>query len=448
MCKSREAHNTMASNLTYTTVGTDATITGTTNTSSFALVIPAKIGPGDIYDVVAISNNAFNGNNDVTSIVINDSVLTSGNYAFRNCDNAVSISLSAGMDVIPTGFMSGSAGLTSLTIPSNVTSIGGSAFLGCNSLAGTITFPSGITSIGVSAFQSCAITAFTFQPPFTQTLSIQQSAFVACSALETVYIYGDSGVAYSFGNTAFSGCTALTSILFEHPKEIASVGAGVFPSTEYTNDLTVTYNNTTGTDIGVLQEGMQTDYFDNATVVDYVYDVSCFAEGTLIRCFNAEKGTDEDVLVEDIGIGHLLKTYPSGYYPVARSGSCRLANNPNTPNPLSCMYSMKKEGQMTGDLILTGGHSLLVDDLTEDESTRQTKEFGFAQHVEGKKLLLAACSSKFSKVMERKPFKIYHFAVGEDRERRGIYANGSILCELPSVDSFDTLSSFKPKTST
>ena len=48
----------------------------------------------------------------------------------------------------------GCSGLTSLTLPSGVTSIGNHAFYACSGLT-SITLPSGVTSIGNHAFDGC-----------------------------------------------------------------------------------------------------------------------------------------------------------------------------------------------------------------------------------------------------------------------------------------------------
>ncbi|MQP20529.1 leucine-rich repeat domain-containing protein, partial [Prevotella copri DSM 18205] len=50
---------------------------------------------------------------------------------------------------------SGCSGLTSLTLPSSVTSIGESAFSGCSGLT-SLTLPSSVSSIGESAFSGCS----------------------------------------------------------------------------------------------------------------------------------------------------------------------------------------------------------------------------------------------------------------------------------------------------
>ena len=90
-------------------------------------------------------------------------------------------------------FRSGSAfqgykGLTSITIPDSVTSIGGSAFSGCTSLT-NVTVGSGVTSIGNSAFYGCTgLTSITIPDSVT---SVGNAAFCDCNNLKDVYYNGN-----------------------------------------------------------------------------------------------------------------------------------------------------------------------------------------------------------------------------------------------------------------
>ena len=92
------------------------------------------------------------------------------------------------------------SGLTSLTIPSSVTSIGNDAFEGCSGLT-SLTIPSSVTSIGDSAFRGCSgLTSLTIPSGVT---SIGHYAFVDCSGLTSLTI--PSSVTW-IGGYAFNGC--------------------------------------------------------------------------------------------------------------------------------------------------------------------------------------------------------------------------------------------------
>ena len=98
-----------------------------------------------ISDLAAWCNISFNGsnplkyahhlylnNNEITDLVIPNSVTSIKNEVFNGC-----------------------TGLTSVTIPNNVSSIGEDAFLGCRGLS-SVTIGNGVTSIGKNAFASCS----------------------------------------------------------------------------------------------------------------------------------------------------------------------------------------------------------------------------------------------------------------------------------------------------
>ena len=95
------------------------------------------------------------------------------------------------------------SGLTSLTIPSSVTSIGESAFSGCSGLT-SLTIPSSVTSIGESVFFGCSgLTSFTIPSSVT---SIGWGAFCGCSGLTSIYVYTEK--LPNMGSDVFAGCDA------------------------------------------------------------------------------------------------------------------------------------------------------------------------------------------------------------------------------------------------
>ncbi len=92
------------------------------------------------------------------------------------------------------------SGLTSITIPNNVTSIGRGAFKDCTSLT-SITIPNSVTSIGMEAFKDCtSLTSITIPESVT---SIDEYTFYNCDGLTSITIPNS---VTSIGYGAFGQC--------------------------------------------------------------------------------------------------------------------------------------------------------------------------------------------------------------------------------------------------
>ena len=79
------------------------------------------------------------------------------------------------------------SGLTSITIPSSVTSLGYSCFSGCSRLT-SITIPSSVTSLGNACFYDCSSLSSITLP--SSVTSLGYHCFTGCSGFETVYFKG------------------------------------------------------------------------------------------------------------------------------------------------------------------------------------------------------------------------------------------------------------------
>ena len=197
--------------------------------------------------------SAFEGCRSLTSLTIPSSVTSIGAYAFKGCSGLTSLTIPSGVTSIGNSAFEGCRSLTSLTIPSSVTSIGESAFV-CSGLT-SLTIPSGVTSIGRSAFSGCSgLTSLTIPSSVT---SIGESAFWDCSGLTSLIILSSvtrisretfrycSGLTSliipssvtSIDEQAFWGCSGLTSLTI--PSSVTSIGYAAFYDCSSLTSLTI-----------------------------------------------------------------------------------------------------------------------------------------------------------------------------------------------------------------
>ena len=145
------------------------------------VVIPSTITYNDVeYTVTAIGEDAFYDCESsilMSSVTIPSTVTSIGQYAFFKCIRLTSIDIPSSVTSMGSGAFSGCSGLTSVTISNSVTSIGSSAFYGCSGLT-SVTIPNSVTSIGSSAFSGCSgLTSVTIPNSVT---SIGGSTFKNC----------------------------------------------------------------------------------------------------------------------------------------------------------------------------------------------------------------------------------------------------------------------------
>ena len=228
-----------------------------------SVVIPEKITVGIyVYDVTSISNDAFRGCGELTSITIPKS-LTGCYDTFTGCEKlkAVHISDLAAWCKIDfyngtplkyaTLYLNGEV-LTSVEIPEEITEIKDYTFCRCSTLT-SVKMHKGITSIGFAAFYQSGLTALEIPENVTyigtcafqdcanlsgeivipcKVTRLQGTAFARCEKIVSVKI--PESVKY-LGSGAFSGCKSLEKI--ELHDNFEYIGWDCFYGTAWYNSL-------------------------------------------------------------------------------------------------------------------------------------------------------------------------------------------------------------------
>lgn len=157
--------------------------------------------------VTTIGANAFYGCSGLTLRSIGESVLTIGQNAFKDCKIGSTLVYNATncvANVSNNNSVFDCTSLTDLRIGQNVQTIPANAFKGCSGLT-NLTLPNSLTSIGASAFNGFNGTSVLIPQSVT---SIGSNAFSSCPRLTTVYYDAENAT----GSSAFSNCANLTTV--------------------------------------------------------------------------------------------------------------------------------------------------------------------------------------------------------------------------------------------
>ena len=159
------------------------------------------------FEYYDMSVNLVSNRDNLTNLVIPDSVTSIGDSAFVNCTRLTSITIPDSVTSIGSDAFYCCTRLTSITIPKSVTSIGSYAFSYCTSLK-SVTIPDSVTSIGSSGtFWNCtSLTSITIPNSVT---SIGYNAFSGCNNLTDMYLHPITPPTLNFTNAISTATTAI-----------------------------------------------------------------------------------------------------------------------------------------------------------------------------------------------------------------------------------------------
>ncbi|WDV09278.1 leucine-rich repeat protein [Lysinibacillus irui] len=156
----KAAESTAKENFTYSIVQGQVVITKYTGTDS-TVVIPEEI---DGFPVKSLYANLFKDNENISQVVVPDSVVSMGGSIFEN-SKVTSVVLGKGITAIPSSAFKGTSNLNSLVISSENVAIGDYAF----ELSGLTNFDfNKVTSVGSGAFANSQLKELVIEKPDIQ----------------------------------------------------------------------------------------------------------------------------------------------------------------------------------------------------------------------------------------------------------------------------------------
>lgn len=483
----------------YTYGGSTASVTGFTPLITTANIPSTIVVSSVTYNVTSIGNNAFQFCNTLASVAIPNSVTSIGVEAFRSCSSLTSITIPSSVTTISSGAFDNCSSFTSVTIPNSVTIIDVGTFGNCSSLT-SVSIPSSVTSIGDFAFIGCSNLNLVYflQTPNLPTIgtdaflynktpsvgkyysSVTNTApisglFTTISTIDpptltTITPFTSASpsavVIISYANLAANGNEVVVNTPYVFLVNAVSSGSLSIGATQgaatawnaSTNNTIDTGNNAYWTPAGtglvnafsvVVQDSFGVVSSPNVQVEvnlseDPPAQYPCFLEGTKILCFE----NNEEVYrpVESLRKGDLVKTIYNRYVPVCMMGTTALYNPGNDYRITNRLYKCSREKYPTlfEDLYITGCHSILVPEMTDDQ-WENTKAVNGTIYVTDNHFRLIACADEKAEPFNKEGFmNIYHIAL-EHHEicmNYGIYANG-LLVESCSIDYLIKYSNLK-----
>ena len=209
-----------------------------------AKYVPTSLKTVTITGGSTIYYSAFEGCASIESITLPDSLTEIKPEAFMYCSSLKHITIPDGVSSLYYGTFSGCTSLKSIEIPKSLNSIGGNLFRSCTSLnAVYITDIASWCDIFFFDVESNPLynaknlylnnTLITTLEIPSSVTSIGSYAFYNCINLKSV-TFDRNSEATSIGGSAFYGCMSLSSIML--PENLKSIGSNAFYNTAFYNN--------------------------------------------------------------------------------------------------------------------------------------------------------------------------------------------------------------------
>ena len=272
------------------------------------------------------------------------------------------------------------------------------------------------------------------------TISIDsgsQKCIAASSATSTLWYSSDGGNNWTNSTQSISAEIALMisgnyAIAGSSGSSLYSTDGGV----SWTTSTTPISNVNVGCRYLIGQKGIMSNasalYYSGDGGNNWVLAQSpppppiCFKEGSQIL---TDKGY---VAVQDLRNGDLIKTVSSGFKKIQHIGHSKMYNNVNDIRSTDKLYKCCKTEypELSEDLVITGGHSILVKNFKDHEQMEKTQEVLGKIYVTDEHYRLPACVDDRTKILEEDGVHtIWHLSLEHSNYyyNYGIYANGLLV---------------------
>jgi hypothetical protein len=157
-----------------------------------------------------------------------------------------------------------------------------------------------------------------------------------------------------------------------------------------------------------------------------VYQIICFNHDT--RIFT-NKGYRK---IQELKKGDLVKTYKHGFKKIYLMGKKDFTHRPTPYRSKNHLYRCSKSQypELLEDLIITGCHSILVDDYVDEAQYNRVVELYGHVYITDDKYRLPVCADERATIYEKPgKYTVYHIALENERYcgNYGIYANGLLV---------------------
>lgn len=213
-----------------------------------------------------------------------------------------------------------------------------------------------------------------------------------------------------------------------------NIVASVYSPTNQTGNFSIELDTTSMSDIILIQWGFVMKGYPvypteagnqgSAVIGDYTYP--CFKEDTKIL---TNKGY---IPIQNLRKGDLVKTLNDNFKPIDMIGKKEIYHPASDERIKYQLYKCSKDKfpEIFEELIITGCHSILIDNFINNEQKNKTFETLGDIYITDNKYRLPACVDSRTTVYENQGnHTIYHLALENDEYyfNYGIYANGLLV---------------------